>query len=85
MGSDPRSGFEAEKTAQYLACDDSLSFIFCKLQHRQGFVGKTLLMSVIMSILASCPDRIRPTPPGRSMKDARVVLLLGSMLMRNLR
>jgi hypothetical protein len=65
------TGSEAAKTAQYLARDNRTSFIFCKMHRRYGFVSKTVLMSIITGILASCPDDSRPTPPDRSMKRAK--------------
>jgi hypothetical protein len=65
------TGSEAGKTAQYRARDNNTSFIFCKLHRRYGFVSKTVLMSIITGILASCPDDSRPAPPDRSMKRAK--------------
>jgi hypothetical protein len=65
------TGPEAAKTAQYLARDNSRSLIFCTLHRRYGFVSRSVLMSVITGILASCPEQSRPTPPDRSMKRAK--------------
>jgi hypothetical protein len=65
------TGAEAAKTAQYLGRDNSRSLIFCTLHRRYGFVSRSVLMSVITGIMASCPEQCRPTPPDRSMKRAK--------------